>query len=92
MATVFNVRAATGRGSFSASLVSESPLVIKAGLPAQPEHGRANRELLFGLEELLGCKVELLAGATSRRKTLAAECTREELVRKIRDSKISKQR
>ncbi len=81
MATVFSVRASAGRGGFSVSLVSENPLVLRVGIPAAPEKGAANRELVFRLEELLGCPVRIIAGQKSRRKTLAAECTAGELVR-----------
>lgn len=83
MATAFWVRASAGRGSFSVSLFSADPLILKADIPEQPENGRANRALLSGLEDLLGCKVSLLSGANARRKRLAADCTGEELVRKI---------
>ncbi|GEM_PF-3114761 len=81
--TVFEVRATAGKRRFFASIASESPLVIKAEIPSVPEKGKANRELLFSLEKLLCCQVELLSGATSRKKTLAAGCTKEELVRRI---------
>ncbi len=84
MATVFNVRASAGRGSFSVSLISANPPAIKACITAKPAHGRANRELLLGLEDLLGCSVKLVSGAASRKKTLAADCAKEHLVRAIR--------
>lgn len=87
MATVFSVRASAGKGSFSASLVSVDPLVIKAGIAAQPMKGQANRELLSELENLLGCKVGLVAGANGRKKTLAADCTAENIVQKIKQQK-----
>lgn len=83
MATVFSVRASAGKGSFSASLVSVNPLVIKAGIPAQPEKGQANRALLSGLEKMLNCSVVILSGHTGRKKTLAADCTSEHLVQSI---------
>ena len=83
MATVFSVRASAGKGSFSVSLVSENPLTLKVDIPAAPEKGAANRELVFRLEELLCCSVEIIAGKASRRKTLAAECTKDELVKRI---------
>lgn len=83
MATVFSVRASAGKGSFSASLVSENPLVIKTGIPAQPEKGQANRALLSGLEKMLNCSVVILSGHAGRKKTLAADCTSEHLVQSI---------
>lgn len=83
MPTVFTVRASANKGSFSVSLVSETPLAIKAEIPQEPVRGKANGALLFGLSGLLGCSVVLLAGAASRKKTLAADCTKEEIVRKI---------
>ena len=74
MATVFSVRAHPGAKRLCLSLVSESPLVLKADIPEAPEDGRANRFLLLELEKALACRVELLAGHASKRKTLAAEC------------------
>ncbi len=82
--TVFEVRASAGKKRFFASLASETPLVIKAAIPAVAENGKANRALLSLLEELLGCRVELLSGATGRKKTLAADCSKDELIGKIR--------
>ena len=74
MATVFSVRAHPGAKRLRLCLVSESPLVLKADIPQAPEDGRANRFLLLELEKALACRVEMLAGHTSKRKTLAAEC------------------
>jgi len=74
MATVFSVRAHPGAKRLRLSLVSESPLVLKADIPEAPEDGRANRSLLVELEKALACRVEMLAGHKSRKKTLAAEC------------------
>jgi uncharacterized protein YggU (UPF0235/DUF167 family) len=86
MATVFSVRASAGKGSFSASLVSVDPLVIRAGIPAQPEKGQANRALLSGLEKMLNCSVIILSGHAGRKKALAADCTRDEFVLKMNES------
>lgn len=47
MATAFSVRASAGKGSFLVSLVSEYPLTLKVDIPAAPEKGAANRELVF---------------------------------------------
>ena len=74
MATVFSVRAHPGAKRLCLRLASESPLVLKADIPEAPEDGRANRFLLFELEKALACKVEMLAGHKSRRKTLSADC------------------
>lgn len=82
--TAFTVRASANKGNFSASLVSENPLRVKAAIPEEPVDGKATRMLLSCLEELLSCKVELLSGATSRKKILAADCEKEELIEKIR--------
>ncbi len=86
MAVAFSARVSAGRGSFSVSLFSEEPLAIKACVPARPEGGRANRELVFRLEELLGCKVSLLSGQGSRKKALWAGCGRERLLQAIREN------
>ena len=74
MATVFSVRAHPGAKRLCLSLVSESPLVLKADIPEAPEDGRANRFLLLELEKALACRVEMRSGHKSRRKTLVAEC------------------
>ena len=74
MATVFSVRAHPGAKRLRLCLVSESPLVLKADIPEAPEDGRANRFLLLELEKALSCKVAILAGHKSRKKTLSAEC------------------
>jgi uncharacterized protein YggU (UPF0235/DUF167 family) len=74
MATVFSVRAHPGARRLRLSLVSGSPLVLKADIPEAPEDGRANRFLLDELEKALACRVVMLAGHKSKRKTLAAEC------------------
>jgi len=92
MATVFSVRASAGKGSFSVSLVSEHPLALRVGIPAAPEKGAANRELVFRLEELLGCDVQIIAGKTGRRKTLAAECAAYELVQKVKQMEKQNER
>lgn len=84
MATVFAVRASPGKGSFSASVISERPLALRVHLPALPVKGEANRVLLSRLESLLGCSVQLLSGHAGRRKTLAADCTAEELVHRVK--------
>ena len=55
-------------------MVSEDPLVLRAGIPEAPENGRANAVLLSGLENALSCRVQILSGHRSERKTLAAEC------------------
>jgi uncharacterized protein YggU (UPF0235/DUF167 family) len=87
MATVFTVRAATGKRGFSASVLSENPLVLRAEIPAEPVRGEANRMLVSCLEKVLGCSVELLAGQTARRKTLAADCEPGELARRVKEFK-----
>lgn len=86
MAVAFSARVSAGRGRFSVSLFSEEPLAIKACIPAMPEGGRANRELVFRLEELLGCRVSMLSGHISRKKALWAECSREHLLRTVREN------
>jgi len=83
MATVFSVRAHPGAKRLRLCLVSESPLVLKADLPEAPEDGRANRFLLLELEKALGCKVEILAGHKSKRKTLAAGCDAARIIEAI---------
>jgi uncharacterized protein YggU (UPF0235/DUF167 family) len=80
MATVFSVRVHAGAKRFFLSLLSESPLALRADIPEAPEKGRANRILLCELEKLLSCNVELLAGHRSKRKTLAADCPLERVV------------
>jgi uncharacterized protein (TIGR00251 family) len=83
MGTVAAVRVSAGKGSFSISIASENPLALKASIPAQPEKGLANRELLSRLEKMLGCSVQILSGHTNRKKTLAADCSREHLLAAI---------
>ncbi|MCX6772180.1 MAG: DUF167 domain-containing protein [Candidatus Micrarchaeota archaeon] len=87
MATVFTVRASPGKGSFSVSLASDTPLVLRVGIMAAPEKGEANRELVFQLERMLGCTVQLLSGQTGRKKALAANCSQEQLVAKVKEFK-----
>ena len=84
MATVFSVRAHPGAKRFNLSLVSESPLVLKADIPEAPEDGRANRFLLLELEKALACKVEMLAGHKSKRKTFAADCDASRIVEAVK--------
>jgi len=83
MAVIFQVHAHAGAKKFSLSLMSEKPLVARAGIPEEPEGGRATRVLLSNLESILSCKVTILSGQKSRRKTLAAECGQDELLQKI---------
>ncbi len=83
LTTVFTVRACAGKGRFSASLISTNPLVLKLGINAMPTQGKANRALLSELGKMLRCKVSILAGHKSRRKTLAAECTIEHLLQEV---------
>ena len=84
MATKFSVRAHPGARRLCLSLVSESPLVLKADLPEPPEDGRANRLLLFELEKALACSVQMLAGHKSRRKAFAAECDASSIVQAVK--------
>jgi uncharacterized protein YggU (UPF0235/DUF167 family) len=84
MAVIFQVHAHAGAKKFSLSLMSEKPLVVRAGIPEEPEGGRATRALLSELEKTLSCKVTILAGQKSRRKTHAAECGQEELLQRIK--------
>lgn len=84
MATVFAVKAAAGKRAFSASILSENPLTLKVDIPAAPQKGAANRELVFRLEKLLGCPVGIIAGQKSRSKTLAAGCSAEHLLEKVK--------
>lgn len=81
---MFYVRAKPCKGSFSLSILSEKPLVVSADIPTEPVLGRANALLLSELESLLGVSVLLVAGAKSRRKTLAADCPQEEIVGKLK--------
>ena len=90
MATVFSVRAHPGAKRLCLSLVSESPLVLKADIPEAPEDGRANRFLLIELEKALACKVEMLAGHKSRRKTLSADCPPERIIDAMKQRKNEK--
>ncbi|MFA4983247.1 MAG: DUF167 family protein [Candidatus Micrarchaeia archaeon] len=85
MAVIFQVHASACARKFSLSLMSEKPLVARAGIPEEPEGGKATRALLSELESMLSCKVTILSGQKSRRKTLAAECSQEELLRKFRE-------
>ena len=80
MATVFSVRAHPGAKRLRLSLVSESPLVLKADIPEAPEDGRANRFLLLELEKALACRVVMLAGHKSKRKTLSADCPQQKVI------------
>jgi len=84
MATVFSVRAHPGAKRRSLSLVSESPLVLKADIPEAPEGGRANRSLLVELEKALACRVQMRSGHTSRRKTLSADCDASRIVAAVK--------
>lgn len=84
MAVKFSVRVSAGKGSFSISLASENPLVLKADVPEEPVGGKANRMLLSGLEEMLSCRVEILSGHTSRRKTLVADCDAGKIIQMAR--------
>ena len=81
MAAKFSVRVSAGKGNFSISLVSVNPLVLKADVPAEPVAGKANRMLLSELERMLSCRVQMLAGHTSRRKTLVADCDAGTIIR-----------
>ena len=87
MATVFSVRAHPGAKRLCLSLVSESPLVLKADIPEAPEDGRANRFLLLELEKALACNVTMLAGHKSRRKTLSADCLPERIIEAMKQGK-----
>ena len=90
MATAFAVRASPGKGSFSVSLASENPLVLRVELESAPEKGAANRELVFRLEKMLLCPVRIIAEQKSRRKTLAADCSQDELIRRLRSTNLSR--
>ncbi|MCX6777387.1 MAG: DUF167 family protein [Candidatus Micrarchaeota archaeon] len=48
---------------------------------SRPEKGRANTELVLGLEKLLGCRVRLLRGASGRRKLLEVDMHEDEFRR-----------
>ena len=87
MATVFTVRAHPGAKRRSLSLATESPLVLKADIPEAPEDGRANRFLLVELEKALACRVVMLAGHKSRKKTLSADCPRERIIEAMKEQK-----
>jgi len=91
MATVFSVRAHPGAKRLCLSLVSESPLVLKADIPEAPEDGRANRFLLLELEKALACRVEMLAGHKSKRKTLAAECDAASIIEAMKKLQTTKE-
>ncbi|VVC02343.1 putative ACR, YggU family [uncultured archaeon] len=84
MAVKFSVRACPGKRSFSASIASESPLVLKVDVPEEPEKGRANRMLLSALENMLGCDVTIVAGHTGRKKTLVADCSQGQLLEQVK--------
>ena len=90
MATVFSVRAHPGAKRLRLSLVTESPLVLKADIPEAPEGGRANRFLLLELEKALACRVEILAGHKSKRKTLTADCDASSIVKAVNGLKCEK--
>ena len=90
MATVFSVRAHPGAKRLRLSLVSESPLVLKADIPEAPEDGRANRFLLDELEKALACRVVMLAGHKSKRKTLSADCPPERIIDAMKQKMMEK--
>jgi len=87
LATVFGVRAHAKARRFSLSIVSESPLVLRAEIPEDAESGKANRFLLSGLERMLRCSVVMVAGQKSKRKTLAADCDAARLIDAIKNQK-----
>lgn len=53
--------------------------IWKINVPAKAEDGKANRELVKGLEKALGRKVTILQGAKSRTKTLEIEGREDEV-------------
>jgi len=89
MATVFSVRAHPGARRLRLSLVTTAPLVLKADIPEAPEGGRANRFLLLELEKALACRVEMLSGHKSKRKTLAAECDAASIIKAMKKLKTT---
>jgi uncharacterized protein YggU (UPF0235/DUF167 family) len=87
MATVFSARVRAGARRLCLSLSSQTPLVLRADIPKEPENDRANRFLLLELEKALGCHVELLAGHKSKRKTLAADCPQERIIEAMKQKR-----
>ena len=55
--------------------------IMKVYLRSPAENGRANSELLNRLSEILGVKVGILSGHTSRRKKLVADIEKDEIER-----------
>jgi|GEM_PF-1120771 len=86
MGCVFQVHAHAGARKGALSILSENPLVIRAGIREEPEGGKANRALLSNLESLLGCNVQILAGRQNRKKTLAADCSLGEAIWRIKSA------
>lgn len=70
------VRVVPNAKKFSVSLKDG---MTKIHVPAKAEDGKANAELVQGLQEALGRKVALLRGAKSRAKTLWIEGEEEEV-------------
>lgn len=51
---------------------------------AQPaQGGRANRELVEGVEEVLDAEARLVSGETSSRKTVVVDCSVEEVLERF---------
>jgi uncharacterized protein (TIGR00251 family) len=60
-------------GAKQTQIVGPHGDALKIRVAAPPEAGKANRELLILLEQLIEAEVTLIRGASSRRKTFLVE-------------------
>jgi len=79
--TELYVKVKTEQDSFNL----ETGHMIKADLIEKPVNGRANTELIRKLNQIIGKDVGLIEGHKSTRKKIKVDCSKEEVLKKVKE-------
>ncbi|MCD6482705.1 MAG: YggU family protein [Candidatus Aenigmarchaeota archaeon] len=66
-------------------LIVEVNEYVKIKISEKPVAGKANRRLIDFLEDLFGCKAELISGHKSRNKLVKIFCSKEKVLKKLKE-------
>ncbi len=67
---LLSVKVNPGSSEFEVKGINEWRGNVRISVPAPARDGRANEELLNGLESVLGCEAEIVSGRRSREKKI----------------------
>ncbi|MFH1587928.1 MAG: DUF167 domain-containing protein [Candidatus Diapherotrites archaeon] len=82
--SIIELQATPNAKEFSVQGFDSWNKLLKVKIKAVPEKGKANKELLKELSNLFECKVELIKGTKSRKKTIKVHCPQQKINSKLK--------